>query len=402
MKSRFTPEQWSYIRTRCVTAIFVILFAALIFYFSNVWSFISKVFSLASPFFIGFAIAFLMGPTQRFIEKPLRRFIFKTDKTKTAMRTLSTLLSLAFLFLIVFVFLRVMLPQLIESIRQIVIFIGAFLKKNSAQINQILQRLDFISINGDELTVAWDQIVSQKFIDISQLLGNVLIFSKSVVSSLYTVLVSTVTAFYMLMDKDRLCARIKKICYAALPEEQTGRLIFWTRRANRIFAGFITGKIVDSAIIGVICYFCMLIFRMEYPLLISMVIGVTNVIPFFGPFIGWAPCAIILLIVNPMSALWFSIFILVLQQLDGNVIGPFILGDYVGVSALSIMISIVIGSGLFGFTGMLLAVPVYALAFAIVRTIIENKLKNRDLSIKTADYVHAPETITHYTEESKK
>ena len=92
MKSRFTQEQWNYIRTRCVTAIFVILFAALIFYFSNVWSFITKVFSLASPFFIGFAIAFLMGPTQRFIEKPLRRFIFKTDKTKTAMRTLSTLL----------------------------------------------------------------------------------------------------------------------------------------------------------------------------------------------------------------------------------------------------------------------------------------------------------------------
>ena len=153
MKSRFTPEQWSYIRTRCVTAIFVILFAALIFYFSNVWSFITQAFLLASPFFIGFAIAFLMGPTQRFIEKPLRRFIFKTNRTsKTAMRTLSTLLSLAFLFLIVFVFLRVMLPQLIESIRQIVIFIGAFLKKNSAQINQILQRLDFISINGDELT----------------------------------------------------------------------------------------------------------------------------------------------------------------------------------------------------------------------------------------------------------
>ena len=402
MKSRFTPEQWSYIRTRCVTAVFVILFAALIFYFSSVWGFITKVFSLASPFFIGFAIAFLMGPTQRFIEKPLHRFIFKKNRTKTAMRTLSTLLALTFLFLIVFVFLSVMLPQLIESIRQIIIFIGAFLKKNSAQINQILQRLDFISINGDELTVAWDQIVSQKFIDISQLLGNVLIFSKSVVGSLYTVLVSTVTAFYMLMDKDRLCARIKKICYAALPEEQTGRLIFWTRRANRIFAGFITGKIVDSAIIGVICYFCMLIFRMEYPLLISMVIGVTNVIPFFGPFIGWAPCAIILLIVNPMSALWFSIFILVLQQLDGNVIGPFILGDYVGVSALSIMISIVIGSGLFGFTGMLLAVPVYALGFAIIRTIIENKLKDRDLSIKTADYVHAPETITHYTEESKK
>ncbi len=402
MKSKFTSEQQSFIRTRFVTAALIILFAALVFYFSSVWGFITKVVGLASPFFIGFGIAFLMGPTQRFIERPMRRYIFKTDRYRTLMHTISTFLSLVLLLLIVFVFLRVMLPQLIESVRQIVIFIGAFLRKNSAQVSDILQKLDFIQIDGDELTVAWDQIISQKFINVGQLLGNVFNVSKDIIGSVYTILVSTVTAFYMLMDKDRLCARMKKVCFALFPRERTEKLIYWTRRANRIFAGFITGKIVDSAIIGVICYFCMLIFRMEYPLLISMVIGVTNIIPFFGPFIGWLPCAVILLIVNPMSALWFSIFILVLQQLDGNVIGPFILGDYVGVSALSIMIAIVIGSGLFGFAGMLLAVPVYALGFAIVRTLCEKKLKEQGLSIKTADYVHAPETIVNYTEETKK
>ena len=137
----------------------------------------------------------------------------------------------------------------------------------------------------------------------------------------------------------------------------------------------------------------MLIFRMEYPMLISIVIGITNIIPFFGPFIGWAPCALILLLVNPMSALWFSLFILFLQQLDGNVIGPHILGDYVGVSALSIMIAIVIGGGLFGFTGMLLSVPVYALGYAFVRTLLHAKLKRRGLPTDTNEYVRAPENL---------
>ena len=156
-------------------------------------------------------------------------------------------------------------------------------------------------------------------------------------------------------------------------------LIYWTRRANKIFAGFITGKILDSLIIGVICYVCMLLFGIEYPLLISVIVGVTNIIPFFGPFIGAIPSALILLLVNPLSALWFLVFILILQQLDGNVIGPFILGDYVGVSAFWIMLSIMVGGGLFGFAGMLLGVPVFALVYAIVRTVIETRLRKRNL-----------------------
>jgi len=123
------------------------------------------------------------------------------------------------------------------------------------------------------------------------------------------------------------------------------------------------------------------------------VIGVTNIIPFFGPFIGWIPCTLILLIINPMSAVWFSLFILVLQQLDGNVIGPHILGDYVGVSALSIMIAIVIGGGLFGFTGMLVSVPVYALGYAICRTMLQNKLTKNKLPTDTEEYINAPEGL---------
>ena len=155
------------------------------------------------------------------------------------------------------------------------------------------------------------------------------------------------------LDKEHLCAQFKKITYAFVPKETSESLIYWTRRASRIFSGFLSGKIIDSIIIGCLCYLGMLIFNIEYPLLISVIVGITNILPFFGPFIGAIPSILILLIVNPYSALWFGVFIVILQQIDGNIIGPLILGDSVGIEPLWIMISIVIGGGLFGFAGML-------------------------------------------------
>ena len=146
-------------------------------------------------------------------------------------------------------------------------------------------------------------------------------------------------------------------------------------------------------IIGVICYVCMLIFGIEYPLLISVIVGVTNIIPFFGPLIGAIPCALILLLVNPLSALWFLVFIVILQQLDGNVIGPFILGDYVGLSPFWIMLSIMVGGGLFGFAGMLLSVPLCALVYAIVQVVMEARLRKRNLPTESESYIQAPENL---------
>jgi len=194
---------------------------------------------------------------------------------------------------------------------------------------------------------------------------------------------------------------LKKLCYSFLKNETCETLIYWTRRANKIFAGFISGKILDSMIIGLLCYFLMLIFKFEYPLLISVIIGVTNILPFFGPFIGAIPSILILLLVNPYSALGFAILILVLQQLDGNIIGPLILGDYVGVSPFWIMLSIVIGGGLFGFVGMLVSVPLFALVYAIMRTVAEVRLRKKNMPTETNDYIAAPEIFHSTTGEEK-
>ena len=393
MKLPFSEQQRKTLFGRCFIIAFAILFAALVFRFHEVWSLIEKLFGLASPFILGFAIAFLLGPVQEKFEWALRRTLIRKPGREKLLHGISALFSLGLLITIIYLFLRIIVPQLVDSISSIIQYITRFLRANSGRLNEILLRYDFISLDGDELVVAWENIVSSQFSNITLVLDNLMLLSRGIVNFLYELLVGLITAFYILMDKDHLAAQIKKIGYSVMPREHIEQMIFWTRQANRIFAGFISGKILDSFIIGAICYFGMLIFHMEYSMLISIVIGVTNLIPFFGPFIGWVPCVLILLIVNPISALWFTVFVLVLQQLDGNVIGPHILGDSVGVSALSIMIAIVIGSGLFGFVGMLVSVPVYALLYAFVRTVVFARLKRRGLPTETMEYVYAPETL---------
>ena len=401
MKLPFNQEQHHGILSRILVVGFGISFAALIIYFKHVWAFVETLVSLAMPFLLGFALAFLLGPVQRTIESFCRTFMFRKKERPKATRVISSTGSITFLLALVYIFMKILMPQIISSVESIIGYISAFLKDNKEWLNSLLIRFDFLNVDGDELVVAWENIVSKLSGNITMLLDNLFVISKGIVNTVFDLLVSVITAFYILMDKHRIAAQIKKIGYSIMKRETIESLIYWTRQANRIFAGFISGKIIDSVIIGVICYLGMLIFKMEYPVLISLVICVTNIIPFFGPFIGWVPCALILLLVNPMSALWFTVFVIVLQQLDGNVIGPHILGDSVGVSALSIMIAIVIGGGLFGFAGMLLGVPVYALGYAFFRALIYRKLVDKNLPTDTDEYITAPETLRKTNEEQQ-
>ena len=275
--------------------------------------------------------------------------------------------------------------------------------RSNQELRDLLDRATFLKrlgLDTEQVMAAWDHFSAEITSRLSQLttytnilINNLLAIAGSIGNSIYRVLfhvlVGLIASIYLLLDREHFCAQGKKVCFAVFKKSTTETLVYWTRRANDIFAGFISGKLLDSLIIGVICYICMLIFGIEYPLLISVIVGVTNVIPFFGPYIGAIPSILFLL---------FGIFIIVLQQLDGNVIGPLILGDHVGLSAFWIMLSITVGSGLFGFAGMVLSVPTFALIYAIVRTVIDRRLKDRGLPDETERYIDAPNTLT---EESK-
>ncbi|MBO5069996.1 MAG: AI-2E family transporter, partial [Roseburia sp.] len=193
---------------------------------------------------------------------------------------------------------------------------------------------------------------------------------------------------YVLVSKEKFAAQTKKMIYAVLKPNPANVIVETVRKSNKIFGGFISGKILDSAIIGVLAYIVLVIMKMPDPLLLAVIIGVTNVIPFFGPFIGAVPCFIIVVLNDPWQGLYFLIFILVLQQIDGNIIGPKILGDSTGLSSFWVVFAILVFGGLWGFMGMLLGVPIMAVIYYIVNRIINYFLKKRGLARETEKYTY--------------
>ena len=184
---------------------------------------------------------------------------------------------------------------------------------------------------------------------------------------------------YMLLDKEKLLKQLKKLAFTFLPERHARRVLRVLARTNQTFGGFIGGKILDSLIIGVLCFIICAVLRIPYALLISVVVGCTNVIPVFGPFLGAIPCAFILLIVNPFSALEFLIMILILQQFDGNVLGPKILGESTGLSALWVLFAIIVGGKMLGFVGMLSGVPTFAVVYSLVAEDTDSRLGRKGI-----------------------
>ena len=393
-----------------------ILVAAAVLHIAQLWGIVRRIVRAAMPLFIGFALAFILLPVVNRMEAFFLNKVFRRKAHPKLSRVLSIVIAYILLLALVAGFSAILVPQIVSSLKSVVTIITNAVPRSTQDFRDMLQNASFLhrlGLDSEQLLEIWDGVSDQVTTHLTQLstytslfINNLLSIAGSISSSVYSVLfhalVGLIASIYMLMDRERFCAQSKKICYATMKRSTCETLIRWTRRANDIFAGFITGKILDSLIIGVICYVCMLLFKIEYPLLISVIVGVTNIIPFFGPYIGAIPSILFLLLVNPLSALWFAVFILVLQQIDGNVIGPLILGDHVGLSAFWIMLSITIGGGLFGFAGMLLSVPVFALIYAIVRAALETRLRNRSLPTESAFYEGAPENLREEKLEEKR
>ena len=219
-----------------------------------------------------------------------------------------------------------------------------------------------------------------------QLLPWLVSASTSFASGLLSTVVGIIISVYMLLDKERFCAGCKKVWYAILPQQRADWLLDLTAEANRVFGGFISGKILDSLIIGILCFLGMTLFKMPNAMLISVIVGVTNVIPYFGPFIGAIPSFFIILIDAPIKALWFLVFILILQQFDGNILGPKILGDSTGLSAFWVIFAIMLFGGLYGFIGMFLGVPVFSVVYMLIWRFVDARLAARGMPLELVSY----------------
>ena len=379
-----------------LTALAVIFISILlVVIFTNLPGFFGMLTALEAilePLIFGVVIAFLLNPIVRFVDSRLLPLLEQKTKLKPAhIRNLSRaagiFIGVVVAVLILYAFFSMLLPQLYESVVGIVDNAENYYMSIDRWVTNVLE--DNPEIQGyvdSALGKIYEFInnwITTTFLqDVQKLLATVTTSVVAVVKSLMNVLIGLVASVYILWSKETFQAQGKKIIVAAFSRKgaDLGRNIY------RVFNGFVIGKIVDSAIIGVLCYIGILILKMPYPALIATVIGVTNVIPFFGPIIGLVPCAFLILLVNPLQAFYFVIFILVLQQVDGNVIGPKILGNTVGISGFWVLASITIAASLFGFTGMILGVPVFAILYLLISDSVNEKLRKKSLTTDTRAY----------------
>ena len=379
--------------------IFLVIACSILFYFllenlTEINNVIKKVLGVLAPVTWGLVITFLLNPLMQRIEGLLAKIPAKfprAEKTRRRVsRTIGIVLSEIFLLAILIFLIRILLPQLIDSVRMLVTNIGDYVNGLETWLTPYLAK------TNDAVRTYVDSAIEQVrgwitgFVqnDFMKLVGNLTSGVVLVGRTLYNFILGVVVSIYLLASKERLVALSKKCVCALFKPERANRVFSITREANDMFRGFIVGKILDSAIIGVLCFLGMTILKLPFVLLVSVIVGITNVIPYFGPIIGAVPSVFLILMIDPIKSLVFLIFVIILQQLDGNLIGPRILGDKTGVSSFGVLFSILVGGGLFGFVGMLVAVPTFGLVFRLCKRFVEKKLAGRNMPLSTNEYTN--------------
>lgn len=402
-----------------VTAFAVIAAALLLFFtiyhISAVKALLDTLGYILRPIFYGLVLAFLLLPIQRGIYEFLREWMkgvwVNAPRKDPALRFLSILLSLAFAVLVVYILLAMVLPQVYASIVGLVNAFPGYIDSLQSWLTSFFQDnpdvqetvLPYYEKAADALekwftesglmsnfqsadaTVDWVQ--KELLPRLSGVFTSVYAGLWAVLMLLKDLLIALIVSVYVLVRKDKFAAQSKKITYSLFPTRVADLLVEECRSAYRILSGFINGKLLDSLIIGIIALVCCNLLKFPYPMLLAVIIGVTNVIPFFGPFIGAIPCALLILLVSPLQCLYFCIFVLILQQFDGNILGPKILGDSTGLDSFWVLFSILLFGGLFGFGGMVLGVPVFAMFYSVVSRLVRCGLRRKALPEDTAAYL---------------
>ena len=377
--------------------ILCIVFFFALFRFQQVMEGIRTLENILMPFIYGAVIAYLLTPVCNFVEIRLNillkeRFNVKEQKAGRFSAAMGIGLSLLFGFFIVYLLLAMVLPQVFVSVRGIVEVLPGNVVKWSDWIQQKLADDEVLANYAEQfINTAYQNM--QVWLN-TKLLPNMQVIVSGVSAGLISALVAVknivigiFAAAYMMGNRKKFAAQGKKLIYSFVKVPVANGILDEINYINRVFGGFIDGKLLDSLIIGILCFVIMNLLNMPYTMLISVIIGVTNIIPFFGPFIGAIPCGLLIFLVNPLQAVYFAIFILVLQQFDGNILGPKILGDSTGLASFWVLFSILLFGGLFGFAGMVLGVPVFAMFYSIVSRLVSYGLRARGLPGKTEEYL---------------
>lgn len=379
---------------------FLVIVACILVYFamlrveaiSNV---VSKILEILKPILYGCGIAYLLNPIVKKVDECLVPILEKRmknkDKAKTISRSVGVILALVVLITVVTALINMLIPELVTSIRNLIFTLPA-------QINQLVKQANNIELDNSTMTEVLKNAMNEASTSlqnwmrtdllnkVNEVMTHLTVGLYTLVMELFHAVVGVIVSVYILFGKETFINQSKKAAYALFPAERANLLIHIAVKTNEIFGGFIIGKMIDSIIIGILCFVGTSILKMPYAMLVSVIVGVTNVIPFFGPYIGAIPSAVLIALADPMKGLYFLIFILLLQQFDGNILGPKILGNSTGLSAFWVIVSILLGGGLFGILGMLFGVPTFAVVYYIVKLFLDNKLEKKKLPTDSGCY----------------
>lgn len=383
---------WNIKYTTAAVYSFIVIALSIVFYLiaSEVNLFkiqVSRYLSTLQPIIMGLSMAYLFNFILEFIEVRLIDNLFKKRvNNKKFKRIFSLFLTYAIVAFLLFLFLNFVLPQLVSSL----VGLAADIPNHFANISKIvLKYTNQLNIREEYYKVIvdkWNEFVNYMInfaTDLIPIFGNVI---KGIFSSIWNIVLGVIVSIYLLVEKERFLALSRKITFSIFSKERANRNMELARRADHIFGRFLSGKILDSTIIGILTFIVLNIFKMPYVTLVSFIVGITNIIPFFGPLIGAVPSFFIILFISPVKALWFLLIIFIIQQIDGNIIGPKILGDSLGISAFWILFSLLVAGKLLGFIGLVIGVPLFVFIYSVIKDNVEERLNKKGLPTATKEY----------------
>lgn len=398
MKFKFDKKYLYWGITGFLSLAGAILFYYILFHRSNFMGGLDKFITIAMPIIDGFVLAYLFTPILNAIENKIMKPLYKktgisiTPKVKKRMRACSILATLVVVLLVLYELFALILPEVIRSIQSIIFQFPIYVNNLSNWALLMLKDNPDLEATVNALinqysTKILENLNTNLLPHINEVLKTVSLSMIGVFKALWNLIIGFIISVYLLGSKEKFAGQAKKIVYAVFDREAGNEIVSNFRFVHSTFIGFLGGKIVDSIIIGIICFVCTSVIGTPYSILVSVIIGVTNVIPFFGPWIGGIPSALLVLMVDPKQALYFGILIIVIQQFDGNILGPKILGDSTGLSGFWVIFSITIFGGLFGVLGMIVGVPIFAVFYAGVKSLINRILHKKNLPTDLSPYM---------------
>ena len=371
----------------------VIAFFLFLLNFEIVKGFFGSFVDILTPFIIGFAIAYLLNSPLNFFENTIFSFVGNREKGAKLRRVLAIITTMLSAVIVLTTLISIIIPLLSQSVSTLLNNTNNYIARLEEMVYELVTKFDLEEAGFFEMFETWEKITTdfvgfaQQYLpNILNYLPNLFDFSKQLTSGISSAIIGIIISIYLLYGKERFGAQIKKLGYAVLKPRTMNKAVDIARFSHKTFNRYIIGTLIDSLVVCGVSFVVTSVLRMPFPLLLSVIIGVTNIVPFFGPIVGGIIGGVIVVMVDPSKILWFVIFVVVLQQIEGNIIAPRILGGTTGLPAFWVLFSIIVFGGMFGFVGMFVGVPFFSVVYALIREYSEKRLRKKNMPTSTGFY----------------